>query len=152
MVAYRRNLFFTVTLMDRSSTLLVDRIDDLSEAFRKVKLKRPFEIVSIIILPDHLHCIWTLPQSDIDYAIGWREIKSSFSRRIPQNEYRSKGRINKNERGIWQRRYWEHTIRHEKDLEQHMGYIHFNPVKHRVCYACRGLAFFVPPFCSQRNL
>ena len=138
MVAYRRNLvpggtyFFTVTLVDRSSTLLVDRIDDLREAFRKARVKRPFEIDAIIILPEHLHCIWTLPHNDIDYALRWREIKSTFSRRIPlgEGEYRSKSRLNKKERGIWQRRYWEHTIRDEQDLEKHMDYIHYNPVKH----------------------
>ena len=137
MVTYRRNLipggtyFFTVTLVDRSSTLLVDRIDELREAFRTVRMKRPFEIDAIVILPDHLHCAWTLPQKDIDYALRWREIKSAFSRRIPPGEYRSKGRINKKERGIWQRRYWEHTIRDEQDLEKHMDYIHYNPVKQK---------------------
>ena len=125
--------FFTVTLLDRSSALLIDRIDALREAFRTVRMKRPFEIDSIVILPEHLHCIWTLPHSDIDYALRWREIKSAFSRCIPQGEgeYRSKGRLNKKERGIWQRRYWEHTIRDEQDLEKHMDYIHYNPVKHK---------------------
>jgi putative transposase len=138
MVAYRRNLvpggtcFFTVTLTDRSSTLLVDQIGQLREAFRKVKMRRPFEIDSIVILPDHLHCIWTLPRNDADYALRSREIKSAFSRRIPAGagEYRSQGRLSKKERGIWQRRYWEHTIRDEQDLEKHMDYVHYNPVKH----------------------
>ena len=96
--------FFTATLTDRSLTLLVDHIDNLCEAFRKAKIKRPFEIYSVVILPDHSHCIWTLPQSDEDYALKWREIKSAFSRSIPPKENRSQGRMNKKERGVWQRR------------------------------------------------
>ena len=153
MVSYRRSLvpggtyFFTVTLIDRSSTLLIDRIGDLREAFRKVKKKRPFNIDSIVILPDHLHSIWSLPRSDVDYAMRWREIKSEFSRHIPPGEFRSKGRINKKERGIWQRRYWEHCIRDEQDLNVHMDYIHYNPVKHG--YVSRAADW---PYSSFHNL
>jgi putative transposase len=136
MVVYRRNLapggtyFFTVALLNRSSRLLVDHIDDLRRTFRVVRNKYPFDINAIVILPDHLHCIWMLPQDDIDYALRWREIKSNISRCIPDGENRSKGRTNKQERGIWQRRYWEHTIRDDQDLERHIDYIHYNPVKH----------------------
>ena len=136
MVTYRRNMvpgacyFFTVTLLDRASLLLVERINDLREAMRSVRMERPFNIDAVVILPDHLHCIWTLPPGDVDYALRWREIKSRFSRRIPVGERRTLGRINKGERGIWQRRYWEHTVRDEPDMERHVDYIHYNPVKH----------------------
>jgi len=136
MVAYRRNLipggcyFFTVTLLDRQSRLLVDHIDDLREAMRSVRVERPFDIDAVVIMPDHLHCIWTLPPGDANYAMRWREIKSRFSRRIPVGERRSAGRVNKGERGIWQRRYWEHSLRDEYDVQRHVDYIHYNPVKH----------------------
>jgi putative transposase len=136
MVAYRRNFtpggsyFFTVTLLNRQSRLLTDRIDDLRSAFRSVRTERHFTIDAIVVLPDHLHCIWTLPPGDANYTLRWREIKSRFSRCIPSIEHRSEGRISKSERGIWQRRYWEHTLRDERDWERHMDYIHYNPVKH----------------------
>jgi putative transposase len=136
MVAYRRNFipgascFFTVTLLDRSSSLLIDKIDDLYEAMRSVRAERPFTIDAIVILPDHLHCIWALPCDDADYSMRWREIKSRFTRRVPAVECRTKGRINKRERGIWQRRFWEHTLRDPIDVERHVDYIHYNPVKH----------------------
>lgn len=136
MVMYRRNIipgaryFFTVTLLDRTSQLLVERVADLRDAFRAVRAQRPFTIDAVVILPDHLHCVWTLPDGDGDYALRWREIKSWFSRRVPDGERRSMGRINKGERGIWQRRYWEHTLRDEPDVERHIDYIHYNPVKH----------------------
>jgi putative transposase len=136
MVIYRRNIipgtryFFTVTLLDRASRLLVERIDDLRAAFRTARIRRPFTVDAIVVLPDHLHCVWTLPKSDANYALRWREIKSMFSRQIPPEEQRSSARINKGERGIWQRRYWEHTLRDEEDVERHIDYIHYNPVKH----------------------
>lgn len=136
MVAYRRNFipggsyFFTVTLLDRSSTLLVDRIDDLREAMRSVRAERPFTMDAVVVLPDHLHCIWTLPLDDADYSMRWREIKSRFSRRVPVDENLTVGRKNKAERGIWQRRFWEHTLRDPLDVERHVDYIHYNPVKH----------------------
>jgi putative transposase len=85
---------------------------------------------AIVVLPDHLHAIWTLPEGDADFAVRWRLIKSAFSRGMPHGERISVSRAAKNERGFWQRRYWEHTLRDERDLARHMDYIHFNPVKH----------------------
>ena len=82
------------------------------------------------MLPDHLHAIWTLPPGDADFATQWMLIKSGFSRYITMNERRNASRISKGERGIWQRRYWEHLIRDERDFERHVDYIHYNPVKH----------------------
>jgi len=136
MTQYRRNwsaggtYFFTVVTAIRRAGLLVEHIDDLRDAFRISRAEHPFEIDAIVILPDHLHAIWTLPPGDVDYALRWKKIKARFSRQIPKNESRSASRTTKGERGVWQRRYWEHTIRDDKDFQTHFDYIHFNPVKH----------------------
>jgi putative transposase len=136
MTNYRRNVvagatfFFTVNLAERKSQLLVTHVDLLRDAFRYVKTRHPFVIDAIVMMPDHLHTIWTLPSGDTDYSTRWRLIKTTFSRSLPGGERRSASRFAKGERGIWQRRYWEHTIRDERDFERHMDYIHFNPVKH----------------------
>src|SRR5215469_9587917 len=121
--------FFTVVLADRSSALLVEQIERLRAAYRLAQSRRPFETVAICVLPDHLHAIWTLPDGDDDFSIRWALIKSGFSRGIEARP-RSPSKIIKREKGIWQRRYWEHAIRDETDLERHVDYIHFNPVKH----------------------
>ena len=122
--------FFTVNLLERHRQLLVDRIGDLRTAFRAAHAARPFEVLAIVILPDHLHCLWRLPPGDFDNANRWAQIKAGFSRRLPMDEHRSARHIARRERGIWQRRYWEHLIRDENDLRRHVEYIHFNPVKH----------------------
>jgi len=122
--------FFTVNLADRSSRLLVERIDALRASVRVVKDRHPFEIVAWVVLPDHLHAIWTLPPEDTDFSTRWMLIKSAFSRRIGAGESIRASRIPKGERGIWQRRFWEHCIRDEVDLQRHVDYAHFNPVKH----------------------
>ncbi len=137
MTQYRRNFtdggtyFFTVNLADRTSCLLVDQVDLLRAAFRAVHAAHPFVIDAIVILPDHLHAIWTLPHNDRDYSLRWRLIKTTFSRKQPHVEERSASRISKGERGIWQRRYWEHLIRDERDYAAHVDYVHINPVKHK---------------------
>jgi putative transposase len=122
--------FFTVNLADRSSTLLIDRIDILRSAIQQTKKQHPFKIDAIVVLPDHLHAIWTLPAADDDYATRWALIKAAFSRQIPANEKRNPSRLAKGERGIWQRRYWEHLIRDAQDFNRHVDYIHYNPAKH----------------------
>lgn len=121
--------FFTVNLVRRDARLLTDQVDLLRAAWRDAALRRPFETVAVCVLPDHLHCIWTLPEGDHDYPGRWRRIKSAFSRAMPAGADPDRGR-RKGERGIWQRRYWEHLIRDERDLSAHIDYIHFNPVKH----------------------
>jgi putative transposase len=143
MTNYRRNpipggsYFFTVTLDDRCSRLLIDHIDVLRAAFRHVLARHPFTVAAIVVLPDHLHAIWTLPEQDADFALRWRLIKSGFSRALPGGEPVSRSRAEKGERGIWQRRYWEHTLRDDSDVERHFDYIHYNPVKHgHVHQAC----------------
>lgn len=136
MSEYRRSLvpggtfFFTVTLADRHSHLLVDNIDRLRNVYQRVQEKYPFETVAVCILPEHLHAIWILPPGDADYSLRWNLIKAGFSRGLPLSGSRSPSKIKHREKGLWQRRFWEHQIRNEKDLQQHVDYVHFNPVKH----------------------
>jgi putative transposase len=122
--------FFTVNLAERQRTLLTDHADILRSVMRKVKARHPFAIDAIVILPDHIHALWTLPKDDCDYPARWMLIKTGFSRQIPKGESVSRSRMSKGERGIWQRRYWEHLIRDENDFARHTDYIHYNPVKH----------------------
>ena len=123
--------FFTVNLAERKKTLLTDEIDKLRVAINRVKKKHPFQLNAMVVLPDHLHAMMTLPLDDNDYSIRWALIKSGFSRQLPITESINKSRKLKGERGIWQRRYWEHLIRDEHDYENHVNYIHYNPVKHQ---------------------
>jgi putative transposase len=122
--------FFTVNLAERKRTLLVEHVDLLRTAVQKVKSAHRFYIDAMVILPDHVHAVWTLPVGDCDYATRWMLIKAGFSRQIARDERRNKSRLAKGERGIWQRRYWEHLIRDEMDYARHMDYVHYNPVKH----------------------
>jgi putative transposase len=143
MTSYRRNFvpggsyFFTVNLADRRSRLLTEHVDLARDALRAVRATHPFAVEATVVLPDHLHAIWTLPEGDVDFSTRWRLIKATFSRGLPPGEKVSASRASRGERGIWQRRYWEHTLRDEGDFERHVDYIHFNPVKHghvsRVC-------------------
>jgi putative transposase len=122
--------FFTVNLLERNQHLLTEYIDSLRQAFRAVKRQYPFHIDAIVILPEHLHCVLTLPDGDDNFSGRWRAIKKIFSKQLPITEYRSEVRLNRHERGIWQRRFWEHAIRDDIDYQQHIDYIHYNPVKH----------------------
>jgi putative transposase len=123
MTEYRRNFiaggsfFFTVNLAERQLSLLTSHVEHLRNAVRETRERHPFTIDAIVVLPDHLHAVWTLPEGDADFATRWRLIKSTFSRSIPGVE-----RISAS--------YWEHTIRDEGDFERHVDYIHINPVKH----------------------
>ncbi|EIL99378.1 transposase [Rhodanobacter thiooxydans] len=122
--------FFTVNLAGRSSHLLIERIDTLRQAVRAVKQSHPFEIVAWVVLPEHMHAVWTLPPDDADFSTRWLLIKANFSRTIERREAIRDSRLRKGERGIWQRRFWEHRIRDEDDLARHIDYVHINPVKH----------------------
>ena len=123
--------FFTVNLLQRKDNdLLVRRVDLLREVVRQVQGKRPFTIDAWVVLPEHLHCIWTLPPGDADFSTRWRLIKSAFSRAIPPTEWRSAVRLRTNERGVWQRHFWEHLITDEQDYARHLDYVHVNPLKH----------------------
>ena len=122
--------FFTVNIADRKSNLLIEHIDILRNAMRKIRQSHPFAIIAMVVLPDHLHAIWRLPEGDADFSLRWSLIKAAFSREIPKTEVIRRSRKMKRERGIWQRRYWEHQIKNDDDLEKHVAYVHFNPVKH----------------------
>ena len=101
-------------------------------AFRAGRSTRPFEVDAMVVLPDHLHCIWTLPPGDADFAIRWRLIKTWFTKHCdPALRTRpNRARAAKREQALWQHRYWEHLLRDEADFARHVEYIHFNPVKH----------------------
>jgi putative transposase len=120
---------FTVTLADRSSDLLTHEIERLRAAYRSVQNERPFRTIAVCVLPDHLHAIWRLPHADTDFARRWSLIKRGFSHGLAARP-RSPSKLAKREKGIWQRRSWEHAIRDDADLKRHVDYIHFNPVKH----------------------
>jgi putative transposase len=122
--------FFTHNLFDRRQTLLIDHVEALRAAFAATREKYPFEISAIVILPDHLHAVWTLPPDDADFATRWRLIKARFAKALANLEPRSAVRQARNERGIWQRRYWEHLIRNDVDYARHVEYCYINPVKH----------------------
>ncbi|MDC7711941.1 REP-associated tyrosine transposase [Vogesella indigofera] len=123
--------FFTVTLLERhGNDLLVRHIDALRQAVREVKRVHPFTIHGWAVLPDHLHCVIELPEGEHDFALRWRLIKMVFSKKVPKGEHVSASRAKRNERGLWQRRYWEHLIRDEADFTAHMDYVHINPLKH----------------------
>jgi putative transposase len=136
MTEYRRayipgeSYFFTVVLADRHSTLLKDHVALLRDCFRSVRNRHPFIIDAIVILPDRLHCVWMLPDGDSDFSFRWSRIKAELSRAIDPGERRRASRIKRGERGIRQRRFWEHLIRDERDFRHHVDYIHFNPIKH----------------------
>ena len=142
MVLYRRHrvaggtYFFTVTLKNRTLSLLVDHIDALRESVRCARQRKPFRIDAWVVLPEHLHALWTLPPDDDDYSGRWKLIKGRFSHLLAK----AGAPIGKNPRreyDLWQSRFWEHTIRDERDFERHVDYIHFNPTKRglvsRVC-------------------
>ena len=120
--------FFTVATQYRRP-LLIEHIDRLRAAFRHVQANHPFTIDAVVILPDHLHTLWTLPDDDGDYAGRWMRIKRRFSSAFSASPS-CPSQVKKREKGIWQRRYWEHLIRDERDWRNHMDYIHYNPVRH----------------------
>ena len=135
MVHYRRNripgasYFFTLTLENRSARSLVEHIQLLGDSMRKAQQRAPFRVQAIVVLPEHLHAVWTLPDGDADYAARWRAIKADFTHALIKQGTPLKPRPEGGYR-LWQRRFWEHTLRDELDVERHIDYIHFNPVKH----------------------
>ena len=127
--------FFTVVTQDRLPVFHgPEAVRMLGRFMRKVRRRFPFQTVAIVVLPDHLHCVWTLPQGDADFSGRWRRIKRAFSDQWVSagglEASRSASRVRRGEHGVWQRRYWEHQIRDEVDLERHVDYVHYNPVKH----------------------
>lgn len=135
MVLYRRNhvpggtYFFTLTLADRSSRTLVEQIDALRWSLRKTRAERPFEIIAMVVLPEHLHAVWRLPEGDEAYSTRLQVFKGRFTRAL-----KARGvcipRSHRGEPIVWAKRFWEHTIRNDDDLRAHVDYVHYNPVKH----------------------
>ena len=122
-------VFYTVALADRGSDLLVREVEALRKAVRATRAERPFAIDAWVVLPDHMHCVWTLPEGDADFSVRWSIIKARFSRAMPWVERRRSHKARR-EHGIWQRRFWEHHIRDEADYRAHVRYCWINPVKH----------------------
>ena len=123
--------FFTVNLLQRhNNDLLVREIELLRQTVRRVRERYPFHIDAWVVLPEHLHCVLTLPPGDSDFSTRWRLIKSGFSRALPKTERLSAVRKAAGERGIWQRHFWEHWIRDETDYQRYVDYVHVNPMKH----------------------
>ncbi len=127
---YGATVFFTVTLADRRSDLLVREIDALRAAIGATLAEHPFGIDAWVVLPDHMHCLWTLPEGDADFSVRWKKIKTRFTKSVGWTGPRSSSKVAKGEAGIWQRRFWEHHIRDEQDFTTHLHYCWWNPVKH----------------------
>lgn len=136
---YRRSqakgatFFFTVVMNKRKKILCHDaNVVLIKEALHYVIKRHTFRIRAFVLLPDHIHCIWTLPENDNDFSMRWGLIKGYFSRQCQDKykEHQSASRLNKGEQGVWQQRFWEHQIRDEVDFIRHVEYIHYNPVKH----------------------
>ncbi len=129
------SFFFTAVTCARRPILYTDAARQcLHEAIDTARDKWPFTLVAIVLLPDHLHTVWTLPAGDAEYPMRWKCIKEQFTR-----EYLARGgaevppsasRVRHGERGVWQRRYWEHTVRDAADLKRCVDYVHWNPKKH----------------------
>ncbi len=138
MPEYRRRFalggeyFFTVNLEDRSSDALVRNIALFRKAWSFAEQRMPFETVAAVVLPDHLHCIWRLPPDDEDFPTRWRLLKGRFTQLVARTADVPAGR-RPGEVGLWQRRFWEHMIRDDRDRQAHVDYIHNNPVKHGQC-------------------
>lgn len=145
--------FFTVNLLERRSNMLrTQRISLLRHAVRRVRKERPFTIDAWVVLPDHLHAVRTLPVGDDDFSTRWRLIKTFFARRLPPAEWLSRVRREARERGIWQRRFWEHAIRDDADYAAHVDYVHFNPVKHGLAVTPAEWPYSTFRMCVQRGL
>jgi putative transposase len=145
--------FFTVNLLERhGNTLLTDRIAEFREAVRRVRRSRPFTIDAWVVLPDHLHAVWTLPPGDDDFSTRWRLIKTFFVRGLPKTERLSRVRRADGERGMWQRRFWEHAIRDDEDYRAHVDYVHVNPVKHGLVAAPAEWPYSTFTSCVHRGL
>jgi putative transposase len=141
MPRYRRSwvpggtFFFTVVTESRAPFLCEAKARALlRQALQDCRQRWPFAIDAMVLLPDHLHAIWTLPPTDSAYPRRWGWLKKEFTKAWlaggGPEQPRSASRRRQRRRGVWQRRYWEHTIRDEQDFEDHFHYVHYNPVKH----------------------
>ncbi len=129
--------FFTVVTYKRRCILTKpESLEILHDVVDNVKQQHPFTIDGWVLLPDHIHCIWSLPEDDSDFSKRWGMIKAGFSKRakgfLHKDEWMTEAKRKYRESTIWQKRFWEHMIRDEVDFNKHMNYIHFNPVKHEL--------------------
>ncbi|MBX9655554.1 transposase [bacterium] len=127
--------FFTVVTANRLPVFENESARTLlSQVMRECQTRYPYEVIALVLLPDHLHALWSLPPGDDQFAARWSMIKREFTRRWlalgGSEQQRSDAKARQRRRGVWQYRYWEHSIRDQKDLEAHFDYIHYNPVKH----------------------
>jgi putative transposase len=122
-------VFFTVGLAEKGSSLLVDEVARLRVAVRLTMAERPFRARAWVVLPDHMHCVWDLPEGDADYSVRWGAIKARFSRGLPEGHVRD-SHVLRREKGIWQRRFWEHQCRGEADIAAAVRFCWVNPVRH----------------------
>ena len=127
--------FFTVVTFNRLPILTGEMARKLlHDAWVDTRDRFPFQTEAVVLLPDHLHTIWTLPEGDANFSVRWKEIKRLFTKgylqQIGPGEHRNESRQKRGEAAVWQRRFWEHTLRDETDLNRHLDYIHYNPVKH----------------------
>ena len=136
MTSYRRlrvpggTYFFTVCLEDRESTALTDHVDQLRFAYAKTVAELPVFCEAMVVLPNHLHAVWTLPDGDMEFSERWRRIKARSSHALPSEPSRCRSKVLKRERGLWQRRFWEHWVRDDQGLQSAIDYCWQNPVKH----------------------
>ena len=145
--------FFTVVTRNRQPILLQPPVlAALRHSLNSVRERHPFQLCAWVVLPDHMHCIWRLPHGDSNYAKRWGQIKAGASRELRGSRFiqcsENTSIKNRRESGLWQRRFWEHSLRDEKDVRQHLDYIHFNPVKHGLVasakeWECSSFHFFV---------
>ena len=139
--------FFTVVTYGRQPILcLKESRAVLRDIINETRAEMPFEVDAWVLLPDHLHCIWTLPERDGDYSKRWGFVKAGYTKRIGKTlvgkgQAIDASRLKHREEVVWQRRFWEHRIRDEKDYEMHCNYIHYNPVKHGLVSAPKDRAY-----------
>jgi putative transposase len=129
--------FFTVVLADRRSRALVEHANALRAAYVATAREHPVRVDAMVVLPDHLHAVWRLPEGDADFPVRWRKLKARFTRAVGGSYPRSDSKIAKGEKGLWQRRYWEHIIRDADDWRRHVEYCWINPVRHGLVGAVR---------------
>lgn len=127
--------FFTlVTYKRRKIFCNADFLHVFKQSIKYIQHRYPFEILAWVQMPDHLHCIWQMPIDDANYSMRWSQIKRLTTQSCPQyhlsHDKLNASKIKRNEKGVWQRRFYEHEIRNEQDLKNHLDYLHYNPVKH----------------------
>ena len=148
--------FFTIVTHDRHPIFRnVEAVALFQTGLKRIKSRHPFEVDAFVILPDHIHMVWTLPDGDAEFSTRWRLIKEAFTKPFVwqrQQLDRSTSRLAKGEQAIWQRRFWEHVVRDEADYAAHIDYIHYNPVRHGLASAARDWPYSSFSSCVERGV